>query len=331
MTTSGTVGNTVFNNATIIEHATRRCGQSPSILTPEILDTATESLFLILTSIVNRGVNLWCIDKEIIGLNVNRAAYDLKAGTIDILNANYRTVTQLAVSSFTTTVDSYSADFGVDTPVKTVGFYYSVTRDRDLVVEVSTDNTTWAVMADLGTVTGYAGSWSWHDIDPSFATRYLRVRDTRTGSYTDLDIAAFVFATDVYEVPMSPMSRDTYNDLPNKRFAGRPLQYYFQKLVSPIVTFWPEPSDAYASVVVRRHRQVQDIGDLQNNMELPMRWHEAVTWQLAQTLAFELPNVDSQRREEVIALAALKLKEAEDGETDGSPIFIRPNIGVYTS
>lgn len=332
MATSGTVGSTVIDTAKIVDHAVRRCGKDVSVLSPEDLDTAMESLYTFLSGLTNRGINLWAIDKELVGLNENRATYILNPGTIDVLSVNYCTSTAL---SHTGTVyeDSYQAQFTAAVPVKLVGIYYNATRLHDWIVEVSNDGTTWSEIANFGTVEGQAGRWSWHDIDPAYSTSYFRVRDTRpdpNNQYLNLGVDTVRVSSGFNEIELTPMSRDTYNALPAKRTPGRPTQYYFNKQIVPEIVLDPEPSDTLAHLVVRRHRMIQDITSLQDEVEVPSRWFEAIIWGLAKLLAYELKGVDKELRLECAAHAAAAMDEAEDGETDGSPFYLQPNISGYT-
>lgn len=86
MATSGTVGTTRINTAKLLEKAIRRCGLSPASITAETIETAKEDLFMLLMSISNRGLNLWCVDQTFIPLVVGQATYELPAGGLDVLN-----------------------------------------------------------------------------------------------------------------------------------------------------------------------------------------------------------------------------------------------------
>lgn len=332
MATSGTVGSTVIDTAKLIDHAVRRCGKDVSVLSAEDLDTAMESLYTFLSSLTNRGVNLWAIDKELVGLSENRATYTLNSGTIDVLSVNYCTSTALSHTG-TLYEDSYQAQFTVAVPVKLMGIYYNATREHDWVVEASTNGTTWSQIANLGTVEGQAGRWSWHDIDPAYSTTYFRVRDTRpdpSNQFLTLGVDAVRLSSGFNELELSPMSRDTFNALPAKRTPGRPTQYYFNKQMNPELVLEPEPNDTLAHLVVRRHRMIQDVSSMQDEVEIPNRWYEATIWGLARLLSYELKEVDKDRRLECAAHAEKALQEAEDGETDGSPFYLQPNISGYT-
>lgn len=327
MTTSGTVATTTIDTAIVIDCAVRRVGLAPATLTPEQLDTASINLYLILTSIINRGVNLWCVEKQIVGLYENQASYTLPDGTIDVLNATYRDSSQLTPTE-TVNAANWTFLFSAATAVKTVGILFGNSASYSLILEYSSDGVTYTTARAIGSTTETAGKWKWYDIDPSFEALYFRVRESVSGSVNFTDV---ILANTNHEIPIEKFSRDTYTSQPNKNSPGRPLQYWYDKQTTPVMTFWPVPNDTNAQVVIWRQRQVQDVGSLQQKLEIPERWFEATIWMLAKNLAFELQGVDSDRRKECVAMAKVYLEEAEDGETDSAPIYIAPNLRPYTA
>jgi hypothetical protein len=82
--------------------------------------------------------------------------------------------------------------------------------------------------------------------------------------------------------------------------------------------------------LVFRHRQIQAVGALTEELEIPSRWLEAICWQLALRLAFELPEVKPDRVAAIQAMRQEMTIEVEGGETDSAPVYFAPTIGVYT-
>jgi hypothetical protein len=72
------------------------------------------------------------------------------------------------------------------------------------------------------------------------------------------------------------------------------------------------------------------MGTLIQTIEIPSRWIEGVIWQIAVRIGFETPGVDPKKLEQVMAMADKYLLEAEGDESDGAPIYLQPNISVYT-
>jgi hypothetical protein len=136
------------------------------------------------------------------------------------------------------------------------------------------------------------------------------------------------------EIPLGQLNRDSYVNQSNKVFSGRPSSYYFQRdLPEPIVNIWPAPFAAseQAQLVLWRHRQIMDTENLQQEVEVPQRWLEAIIDGLAARVAAETPQVDPQIMAVREQKAAMSVQRAWDGDNDGSPIQINPGIGVYTA
>src|ERR1035437_10189263 len=96
MTTSGTVGQTIVDTTTFIEHAFRRCGKLATTISSELQLSARENLYFLLSDLANRGLSLWCVQKSVLGVNPNEIQITLPLGTVDVMNALYRTKTDLA-------------------------------------------------------------------------------------------------------------------------------------------------------------------------------------------------------------------------------------------
>ena len=95
MAYSGTVGTTVINVQTLIDHGARRCGKLAEELTSEQLVSAKQSLFFLLSHLANIGINYWAINKKVFGLIPDQYEYKLPVGSIDALNVLYRTMNRL--------------------------------------------------------------------------------------------------------------------------------------------------------------------------------------------------------------------------------------------
>jgi hypothetical protein len=136
------------------------------------------------------------------------------------------------------------------------------------------------------------------------------------------------------EIPLGQLNRDSYVNQSNKVFPGRPSSYYFQRdLPEPIVNIWPAPfyASEQAQLILWRHRQIMDTENLQQEVEVPQRWLEAIIDGLAARVAAETPQVDPQIMAVREQKAAMSVQRAWDGDNDGSPIQINPGISVYTA
>ena len=193
MSYSGTFGTTVVNVQTFIDHAARRCGKLAEELTSEQIVSARESLFFALSALANKGINYWAINKIVIGLKANQYIYKLPVGGIDALNVLYRTMNR-PVGDYATSaggtvsfvadsdIDTYcqqnaangniSVYYGTDNPIYagSIGILPYVagggSATWSLILEYSTDGSTWNTLEDLGTVAVTDNEWIWTDVDP---------------------------------------------------------------------------------------------------------------------------------------------------------------------
>jgi len=351
MSTSGTVGQTVITVQNLIDHGARRAGKLAEELTNEQVQAAKDSLYYLLSNLANRGIHYWCIDKVVYGLNPDKYIYTLPVGTVDVLNSNYRTVTQVTSGGYSTTGNgSYAFDgqctnicqttnntssiginngSGNDVYIATVGILPAITGSVNIQIQSSTDGTTWVTEYAPGLVTWTSGTWIYYDIDPSASTPYWRIQQT-AGS--NMGVYQVVFGTAPYEIPLARLNRDDYVNLPNKNFlSNRPLQYWFDRTIpQPSMYLWPTPNTFFPQIVAWCHRQIQDVGALSGEIEIPQRWYLAIQNMLAHQMAMELPNVPTERINYCEAQAEKYWSQAEQEERDKSPIYFAPNISVYT-
>ena len=331
MATSNTIGNTSIDALTTIETAFMRCGVDPAEVSLNQLQLAKLDLYLILTTLSNSGVNLWCIKKKVEAVYLNQSYVTLPAGTLDILRANYRTLTVTAGT--TIAASTYTGiQYATTQNVTTVGFTATTTGVANMVLEASPDGVTWTLVYTLDTALSVtAGQTYWYDIDLTTTNYYWRLRETVGASILTTNVT---FGNAPTEIPMAALNRDDYTVLPNKESVGRPLQYWFDKQIDPNVRLWlwPVPNDPTAQLVTWLHQEIQDIGDLINQLYVPNRWQQAIIYQLGQKISY-YPGlkIDPNLRGDLKQLAAEATLDAANGETDGAPIRIAPRIGAYTA
>lgn len=346
----------VYQIQTLIDHGARRCGKLAEELTSEQLLSARESLGFVMSNLINIGIQYWAIEKEVIGLTPDKYIYTLPEGSNDVLNALYRTMNRPS-GSYTTSaggnvalvgdndIDTYcqqtsangniSVNFGTDNPIYagSIGLLPYVAGGGSatwtLILEYSADGVTWNTLNDLGTVVVTDKQWIWTDIDPGQSVQYYRVRIS--GGST-LALREFYVGNNSREITMSRLNRDDYTNLPNKNFtANQPYQYWFNRTVpNPEIYLWPAPSDPFVQMTVWYSKQVMNVGELTNELQIPQRWYLAVINMLAHQMAMELPQVPMDRVQYLEGQAEKSLALAEAEERDRSPIYFSPNIGVYT-
>ena len=356
MAYSGTVSTTVINVQKLIDHGARRCGKLAEELTSEQQVASRESLYFLLSHLINRGIQYWAISKKVIGLSADKYIYSLPLGAVDVLNALYRKMNRptgdytssaggVVANVYDGDVNTYcqqtSANgniqifYGTNNPVYagSIGILPFVSGGGSaawsVTFEYSIDGITWSTLDDLGSVVVTDNQWIWTDIDPGQSVMYYRVR---VYNGTTLALREFYVGNNSTEIPMARLNRDDYTSLPNKNFpANQPFQFWFNRTIPvPEMYLWPVPSDPFIQMTVWYSRQIMDVGSLTDELEIPQRWYEATVMMLSHRMSLELPGVQMDRVGYLEKMAAQYLMEAEQEERDKSPIYFAPNISVYT-
>ena len=127
---------------------------------------------------------------------------------------------------------------------------------------------------------------------------------------------------------LNPISRSEYASIPNKTDDGFPSQYWFNRLISPTVTFWLVPDDD-GPYVARYYsvRQTQDaLATGGKTVEVPYRFLEAYTaglsWKIAELYAPQL-------EERLFARYQRAWDIASTNDTENVPMYIIPGLSGY--
>lgn len=351
MATSNSVIPVSYDVTSLIEQACRRCGQLPGRLSAEEALDCRNELQMMLNSMIQEGVLLWTVDKQIYGVNLNQNLVQLDQSTIDIENILYRYNNLpsggIAASSAggipsnafdqnlttactqTTPNGNISYNFTTQTVITNVGILPNTTAILNPVYEyLDTDGVTWVtVIAAPGQSSYTAGQWYWVDVPQPQSGLQFRVRETSGGT---LDLTEIVFSTSPREILISRINKDDYQNLPFKNQTGRPLQYWFDRQIIPQMWVWPASAYSFNSLVVWRRRVLQNVGDFTNTLEFPPRWLDTIIWTLASRIIYILPGADINRGGLLEQKAAQARMLAFTEERDNSPFYIGYEIRGYT-
>lgn len=347
----------VYPVQVLIDHAARRCGKLAEELTSEQLVTAREALGFVMTNLINIGIQYWAIQKEVIGLTPDKYIYTLPVGSNDVLNALYRTMNRPTGSYSSSAggnaalagdndIDTYcqqtsangniAINFGTSNPIYagSIGILPFVSGGGNatwtLILEYSSDGASWNTLEDIGTVVVTDNQWKWYDIDPGQSVQYYRIR---ASGGTILALREFYVGNNSREITMSRLNRDDYTNLPNKNFtANQPYQFWFNRTIpQPEIYLWPTPSNPFVQMTVWYSKQIMDVGDLTDELQIPQRWYMATLAMLSHQLALELPAVPLERVQYLESQAEKYLNQAEQEERDRSPIYFAVNLSVYNA
>lgn len=351
MTTSGTTSQTVVTVQNLIDSGARRAGKIAETLTIEQVIAAKQSLYYVLSNLANMGIQYWKIVKLVVGTTPDDYVYSLPSAAVDVLNANYRTVTNVnsnptsssgaVVNAFdgqctnicqlTTNTGYIQINNGAGSPVyiSTVGILPAITGSVSANIQWSNDGTTWTTVYTVANDTWTTGQWVYYELLASATAVFWRILQT---SGPNMGVYQVVFGTMPYAIPLARMNRDDYTNLPNRTFTNqRPLQYWFNRSIpQPQMYVWPAPNSYFTQFEVWYHSYIQDVGAVSGTLDIPQRWYLAVQDLLAFQMSRELPDVPPAKIAECKALADESWRLAEQEERDKSPIFFAPNISPYT-
>jgi hypothetical protein len=137
--------------------------------------------------------------------------------------------------------------------------------------------------------------------------------------------------TNIY---MTPMSRTEYASLAVPQTQAPPVQYWFDRLISPTITLYPTP-DGNGPYVFNYYscRQLQDANlSGGETPDMPYRWLGVLVAGLARRLGRVYPPQGVDR----VAWRALLKSEFDEAwgiaatqDTENAPMTFAPNIGSY--
>ena len=102
--------------------------------------------------------------------------------------------------------------------------------------------------------------------------------------------ARYHYYTSGIDIPMTPLSRNEYFDLPLKSSTGVPLNYYPDYQTGSYVYFyiWPVISSSTSDTIkMTLKTEVEDFDSTSNNADFPTEWLRALKFNLAVDLAPE--------------------------------------------
>lgn len=342
----------------LIEGAARRAGIKPTALTTEVVENALDEVNLVFTQLLNRGIQLWKRQKMILPCYLNQQAISLPPGVSLVVNLTRRSLQRHTGTPFTdgggdaalafdndiytactqTSFDqtlgkSIGCIFDQTTQITTVGvLFHAAAVLNNLSFEYSLDGATnWTALGSVsGTVT--AGQWVWVDLDGAPAALGWRVRCQSAMLFSAAEI---FFGNQPQEIPLDPWNLDEYNSMPSKTTPGRVVNWYQQRNLDAVTLYvWPVPNNMaiYDQLVVWTLQYLDEVNSPTQALDVPRRWQDAITAQLARRLCRALPDISDLSRYPMLRAEeqeALELAEGE--ERDPSPTNYDLGLGAYTA
>ncbi len=308
----------------IIELAFRKCGKSVEMQTPDTVTAAKENLFLILSSLPNRERILSTLSRKVFPLTNGVARHTFEEGVVGVKDLVFRSLTNVTATvddTDFTQVSSFSSS-----PVVQIGITSSTPVTISVEIELQ-ENAIWTTHSTVNRT--WNATPYWFEVDGYLDCTGVRI----TSLQQDMSPFTVTISSGVNDRIISPMSRFEHMSLPNKRVsAGVITSYLYDRQRLPAVEFWPVPNvdpltDCFACTV---QSEMASIGELSEYLDVPDRWLDALVSKLAYSMTFVFQDMDPNKVNRIAEDSEKNVILAESEDVDGMPVYIFPDIGVYT-
>lgn len=167
--------------------------------------------------------------------------------------------------------------------------------------------------------------WQLRDDAPSFLKTRQTLTLTTAASYSlnperPVRILSARLKRSGIETPMFRMSRDEYDELPQKLSTGLPTQFYYDRQKEDALFYvWPVlAASAGETVEITYEREFEDV-DINDNIDLPGEWWDVAVLQLASRLVHAYGS--EAAKASVPARAEMMLNMALGAATDGESVY----------
>jgi|TARA_Y100000296_G_C5162976_1_gene252921 hypothetical protein len=283
------------NVADYVEEAFERCGLE--LRTGYDVKTARRSLNFLFADWANRGLNRWTINQV-----TQTVAEDINEYPVGTL-----TLSVAASGSFTVGETITGGSSSATTSIIT-----------------KPDSTSMTITVPSGTFTSgetITGSSSSATTTVSSAVSFEDVQST-------IDILSAVIRRDSTDLAVNRVSRDVYLNIPNKTTTARPIQFYVDRQITPVVKLWPTPENSTDQFIYDRLIRIDDADTSVNTVEIPFRFYPC----LAAGLAYYISLKKAPDRIQILkALYEEEFLRAAEEDRDKANISLVPSYSFVSA
>lgn len=310
MTTSGST-NFDATRQDITKLALRLCnvidvGEEPSA---EVSTAANDTLNIFIKSFMSKAPQLWRQTQGIVFLNRTQQIYSLSSSGDHACNESDLVSTTLtaaaALGAGTITVASISGLASGDY----IGIKLSDNTRQWTTINGAPSGSTVTLTATL-TAAAASGATVY-----SYTTRLQR----------PLRITGMQRRVSGYDVAVDIISRQEYQDQPNKAASGKVVMAAFSpQMTAGVLNVWPTADNADDYLRITYERILEDMDSNANTLDLPVEWIEPIAYGLSIRLApqFGLPE---SRMAVLKAEAEQKMAELLAYDQEYSSVFFTPD------
>lgn len=144
-----------------------------------------------------------------------------------------------------------------------------------------------------------------------------------------IEVQSAVVRRNGVDTEIYPISREDYLILHDKNLIGRPDRYFVDRrrdtdigVNNVQVFFWLAGENTTDIIIMNVYKQMEDVGNAQNTLDIPFRFQEAFVAELASRVAMKY---NEARWQTLQILAADEWILAHDEDRDTAPLVISAN------
>lgn len=305
--------------------------------------SARRSLNLLQSQWSNKNLNLWTLEEVGLSLITNQSTYALPAGTVDVIQCLLRTNTRpsgtatstaggTAANAFDNDLDTACTqtapngriylDYGegATATIQMVGLRVAADISMAVIYEYSSDLVTWTEAVSVAETDYDSATTAWTTVPAPFAARYFSIRAEDGAT---LNVTEAIWITNLVDTTLGRIAISDYFSVGQKNTPGRPSAFDVNRLIAPTLVLYPPPISTYTLAVYKRIRHLYDVTSATETFDVPQRFLEAITADLALHLARKFAparKADLQAD----ADAAWMIAAAED--RDRAPLSFTPDL-----
>ena len=356
MTTSGTYtfGNTQLDE--LVRESYERIGIVGDVIVAQKVQSAITSLNLTFSAWVNKGLNLFLRQQNMMDIVPGQLGYFLPPNTVDTLEV---TVANTSRQLFPTGVPFSSGgnannafdgipgtfcdtgssqgiigygSIGVPYSVNYVGIVSETTTTYDINVQYSFDDVTYQTALYIPSQSFIEGQRYWFVIGSPISAPYWQIAGT-SNNLNDLVIQELYFnvpalnqSTNVASRILTRTTWDVYMSISEKYLVGEPSMYLIDRANVPTLKLWPVPNDNFQQVIYNTSTYIQDITALSQNMAIPLRFYEAAIAELSARLSLKFA---PEKYQLLKAEAAEAYEFAASEDYERGDMTFQPDMTAY--
>lgn len=128
------------------------------------------------------------------------------------------------------------------------------------------------------------------------------------------------------DTPVQRISRQDYENIPDKDTEARPDRCFIHRLATPVMYLWPVPENSTDTVRYWRLRRLEDVTGSAETVDVSFRWFPALCSELTFSLYEKKPDeaFSADKHRMLMARAAMDFQEATIGNAERASVSFVP-------